>query len=220
MTNYTQDNEGRVSPGKVVCWRARDLFGIGAMLMISCLLFACGSESKQSSSVSGKDKTVVKSRNASANLNLMVDNKTGPGKIKKEPAANNAEIYPGSGVTVREVDERVAANRKLAESPNYEVLPGVTRRELETRIEANRKRTESPTYQVLPGITRAELDAKIAANRKRTESPTSEVLPGITRVELEARIAASMKRNDSPNREVLPGLTKDQLDAIVQSGRK
>ena len=166
MTNYAQDKEGRALPGKVICLRAAGFFGLGAMLTILCLLFGCGSDSKQSGSVSGKNEKTAKSSNAPGALQVMVDNETGPGKVKKEPVAANVEIHPGAGVTVQEVEEWAAADRKRTESPTFEVLPGITRGELEARIAADRTRSESPNYEVLPGITKEQLDAKVRAGRQ------------------------------------------------------
>jgi hypothetical protein len=193
MANYTQDEEGRLLPGKVTCLRARGLLGLGVMLSIFCLLLGCGSDSKQSGSLSAKKEKTAKSSNAPGTVNMMVNNNNGPGKINKEPIARDVEVYPGAGVTAQEAEERVAADRQRTESPTFEALPGVTRGELDARIAANRKRSESPTVEVLPGITRGELDARIAANRKRSESPNYEVLPGITKDQLDARIRAGMK---------------------------
>ena len=164
MTNYTKDKEDRVLPAKVTCLRARGLLGLGAMLSILCLLLGCGSDSKQSGSVSGKKEKTAKSSNAASNaagtVNMMVDTNTGPGKINKEPIARDVEVYPGAGVTAQEAEERVAADRQRTESPTFEALPGVTRAELDARIAADRKRRELPTVEVLPGVTRAELECQ------------------------------------------------------------
>lgn len=215
MSNKAQDKEGKGLPESGVSLRAMAFFGIEAILAV-CLLCGCGSDGKQPSAASGKKEKAVKSSSTPGATNLVVGSETGSGKVKKEPLPGNMEIHPGAGITVQEVMEKAAAERKRAEAPNYEVLPGITREKLEAKIAADRAKAGPPKSEPLPGLTKEVLDARIAESRKMTESPDHQVLPGVTKSQLEAKVAAEKLRREG-NKEVLPGLTKEQLDANVQS---
>ena len=175
-------------------------FGLGGMIVtVLCLLSGCGSDSKPQAVSGKKEKTAAgpKAMNPRAGLPIMnLDEVAGRGTVRREPVVDRkAEILPGAGVTIEEVEERVAAARK---------------------------RTESPTYEILPGITKQELDAKIAANQneqKRRESANDEIFPGITRAELKDKIAADRKKEESGH-EVFPGITMDELDAKTRAGKE
>jgi len=174
----------------------------GAMvLMLSCLLPGCGSDSKPVDSVSGKSEKAPVS--------------AATGKPSSVPLLIEKEMAPGGGGKVgqaKKVPDAWLRERALA--PDEEIIPGMTRKEIEARIEASRKEAP-PNMEIIPGMTKKEIEARIEASRKEVP-PNMEVFPGMTKKEIEARIMAERgaeRGRDARTKEVVPGVTLDELNA-------
>jgi hypothetical protein len=149
----------------------------GAMvLMLSCLLPGCGSDSKPVDSVSGKSEKAPVS--------------AATGKPSSVPLLIEKEMAPGGGGKVgqaKKVPDAWLRERALA--PDEEIIPGMTRKEIEARIEASRKEVP-PNMEVFPGMTKKEIEARIMAERgaeRGRDARTKEVVPGVTLDELNAK---------------------------------
>ena len=199
------------------------LVTLGTMVLAVCsLLIGCGSDSKPQAVSGKKEKTAastkaMKSQEALPLMNLGDESR---GAVKRAPLPPDTVLAPG--LTAGEVEERMAANRKVVEAPDYKVFPGITKQELDDKIAAEQKRQEtakSASQEILPGITRQELEARMAAHLKRTAS-SNEGLTGITKAELNARLEADRIKSGTTN-EVLPGVFKGELDAkLRQEGKQ
>lgn len=219
----THGQKGQALSRKRTWLRIWVLFGFGGMIVtVLCLFSGCGSDSK-SQAVSVKKEKTAASPNAMKSRPLVPLQNLGEGSgrnVKKEPLRPETEVAPG--LTVADVEERMAATRKRGEDPDYQVFPGVTKKELDNKVAAEQKRHESAnsaSEEILPGITKQELDARMAAHLKRTGS-SNEGLKGITKQELNARLEEDRIKRGM-NNEVLPGVLKDKLDAnLRQTGKQ
>ena len=220
--NSTHGQKGQGLFRKRTWLRILVLLGFGGMIVtVLCLLSGCGSDSKPEAVSGKKEKTAasaqgMKSREALALKNL---GEVSGGNVKREPLYPETELAPG--LTVADVEERMAATRKRVENQDYQVFPGVTKNELDNKIAVEQKRHESAnsaSEEILPGITKQELDARMAAHLKRTGA-SNEGVKGVTKQELNARLEEDRIKRGM-NNEVLPGVSKDKLDAKLREAGK
>lgn len=219
-TTHGQKDQALFS--KRIWLRILVLFGFGGMIVtVLCLLSGCGSDSKPEAVSAKKEKTAASPKAMKSRAVLPLQNRgeaSGP-NVKREPLRPETELAPG--LTVGDLEERMAATRKRVEAPDYEVIPGITKKELDNKIAADQKRHESAnsaSQENLPGITKQDLDARMAAHLKRTGS-SNEGFSGITKQELNARVEADRIKRQL-NHEVLPGVFKDKLDANLRQAGK
>jgi hypothetical protein len=199
------------------------LVTLGTMVLAVCsLLLGCGSDSKPGAVSGKKEKTAAsaKAMKPQEALPLMNLGDASRGAVKREPLPPDTVLAPG--LTAGEVEERMAANRKVVEAPEYKVFSGITKKELDDKIAAEQKRQEAAktaSQEILPGITRQELDARMGTHLKRTAS-SNEGLKGITKAELNARLEADRVKRGTSN-EIAPGVFKGELDGkLRQTGKQ
>jgi hypothetical protein len=224
--------EGQALFKKPTWSRILVLFGYGGMIVtVLFLLSGCGSDSKPGAVSGKKGKTAVAPDDMKSSGAAVLGNRgelSGGGTIKRElNAVDKLGMLPGSGLSPKELEERLAADVKRSESPNYEVVPGMTRQQMEAKIAAAQqeaqKKLESPNYEVVPGMTRQQIEAKIAAAQqeaqKKLESQNYEVFPGMTSAEMKHKVEAA-KKAYSQRQEVSPGITKDELNGRIDAARR
>jgi hypothetical protein len=199
-----------------------ELVTLGTVSLAVCaLLLGCGSDSKPGAVDAKKEKTAASSKTMKSQAVVPLQNlgAAGGANVKREPLAPETVLAPG--LTVRQLEEKMEANRKRVEAPDYVVAPGITKKELDDKITAGQKRQESANpanREILPGITKQDLDARMAAHLNRTAS-SNEGLSGITKQELNTRVEEDRIKRQL-NHEVLPGVFKDKLDANLREAGK
>jgi hypothetical protein len=192
MKEHNRRQEGRRFSGRPIWSRVLTLVGLGATLMMVCLLLGCGSDSTPAS---GKKAKTAKSSGAGKMDTVMplLDNKGGASPTTFAPPSFAS--YPGMPSP-----EELEAKRKAAEEackkvdPNKELLPGLTKRKVEASLEAERAKKIDPKREVLPGLSLESVNAK--RMQARAPGPADEVLPGVTLEQLNAKAAQQRLRQE------------------------
>jgi hypothetical protein len=167
--------------------------GLGIMLI--AFFSGCGSNNTPEGTAKAKKDAKAAAYPAATKKSgataLLLDKEgTNPVKmriIKHQPESN--PIEPIVELTQEELDARLAADRKLLESPETEIYPGLTQGEAEAKVAAEKAGFDPKTTEVIPGVSLAQIEAKLAAEKASYDPKIVEVVPGMSQAQVEAQNA-------------------------------
>jgi hypothetical protein len=197
-THFRQMRRGRGFYRSPISLRFLVLVGLGAMVVIVFpLLSGCGSDSTPGGSVKMKNAPAA-TKSAATKMQMgspmfVGERGADPGKmglVQKQSYSEPIEMF--SGMSMKEVKEKAAAERKKYNSPDTEIFPGMTKKEVEAKL-SSQENIGLKVSELVPGLTEEGLEANMAAARAKYNSPDTEIFPGMSLAKIQARMAAAPK---------------------------